>query len=329
MRVIVTGGLGFIGQNLAVHLRRRIPDISLLAIDRLGDVAPCERWLYDQVVRACFANDHVMHLYDHADVVVHLAAETSVQASVADPEETFLNNVVKSQKLLERLRRHGSRAHLVFASTGGALAGGEGSGAVSESLAPSPLSPYGASKLAFEGLLSAYRGAYGLATAALRFANVYGPYSARSHGVIPGFCRMALTTGRLIVNGDGRQTRDYVHAEDVAEAIARVIERRAEGVFQLGTGVATSVLDVAEVLRALRPERRLEIHHRPGLGGEVRHSLSDITKARRDLGYEPRHGLEDGVRTTLEWFEGRAFPPPVQAGVTEEAPALPRLRIVR
>lgn len=306
MRMIITGGLGFIGQNLVAHLRRRFPGASLWAIDRDPDAQPWELPCYDRILRACFADDHVLQFYDQADVVVHLAAETSVQASVAGPGETFRNNVVKTQKLLERLRRFAPRTHFVFASTGGALAGDGQTDAVDETLVPQPMSPYGASKLAVEGFLTAYRGSYELRSATLRFSNVYGPFGLRSHGVIPSFCRMALTTGRLIVNGDGAQTRDFVHAEDISEAIARVIEIRAEGVYQLGTGVATSVLEVAGILRRSRPELGLRVAHRPGFGAEIRHSLSDITKARRDLGFTPRHRLDDGIRATLEWFERNA-----------------------
>lgn len=327
MRIIVTGGLGFIGQNLAILLRRQIPRVNLLAIDTLKDPLPGERSLYDQVVGTCFADPHALHLYERADAVVHLAGEASVQASIARPLHTFETNVARTQALLEHLRHHAPRTHFVFASTGGALAG-DTDGLVDETLAPSPLSPYGASKLAVEGLLSAYRGAYGLRSVALRFSNVYGPHSARKHALIAAFCRSALGSGRLQVFGDGRQTRDYVHADDIASAVALAIERRAEGTFQLGTGVATSVMEIAHRIRALRPDRGIGIDHSAPLPGEVRHSCSDISRARHALGYAPRHTLAEGLRMTLDWYE--SMPLAARGPMIEHADAVmkPRFRIV-
>ena len=242
-----------------------------------------------------------MHVYRQADVVVHLAAHTTVQESITDPWRSFENNVIKTHRLLDTLRPQAPRTRLIFASTGGAIIG-EHDGAIDEGIAARPVSPYGASKLAVEGLLSSYSGSFGLPSAALRFSNVYGPYSWRKGSVVAAFCKMYLADGVLRINGDGRQTRDYVHVSDIAEAVALVIEREAEGVFQLGTGVSTSILDIVGIFKALDGPRGIEARHVAALTGEVRHNVTDIGKARQVLGYDPRLGVADGIRDTMNWF---------------------------
>ena len=226
MRVVVTGGLGFVGQNLAHHLRAHFHGLELVAVD-WGLHGPDEAVPYDRVIRDDFVSVPALSACTGADAVVHLAAQSGVPQSLADPLATFDQNTWRGQLLLEHLRRASPETRLVFASS--SAAGGEGG----------PRSPYGASKLAMEGLMAAYRASYGMRCAALRFANVYGPRSMRQGGLIPAFCRGLLRRAPLRVNGDGRQTRDYVHVEDIAAGIAAAIRREASGTFQLGTGVGT------------------------------------------------------------------------------------------
>lgn len=298
MRVVITGGLGFIGQNLAVHLSQ-LPGVHLTAVDWIGDATSSEKACYDRVISACFADPITLPAYLGADVVVHLAARTTVQESLQSPMDTFAENVVKTQYLLEFLRLRVPGAKLIFASTGGAIIG-DHDGPISENLPPRPLSPYGASKLAVEGMLSAYAGSFGMNTTALRFANVYGPLSWRKGSVIATFCKQALDTGQLTINGDGLQTRDYIYVDDICAAIEEVIWQDARGVFQLGTGIGTSILDLAAVFRALDPALRLA--NAPALPGEVRHNRADISHAAAVFGFSPQHSLSDGIRQTLDWF---------------------------
>jgi len=287
MRVLVTGGLGFIGQNLAIHLRRVEKDVKLV---------------FDEVHISCFADDTVMDLYRDADVVVHLAAYTTVQESIVDPLRSFDNNVVKTQKLLEFLRLNAPNTKVVFASTGGAIIG-DYDGAINESIAANPLSPYGANKLAVEGLLSAYRGSYGLSSASMRFSNVYGPNSWRKSSVISAFCKMYLQDGKLQINGDGLQTRDYIYVDDISDAITRVIQQDGQGIFQLGTGIGTSIIEIADIFLSLDPGRKTELVHVDALPGEVRHNRADISRIRNELGFDPGYSVEHGIRETIEWFK--------------------------
>ena len=301
MRVLVTGGLGFIGQNLAIHLRRVEKDVKLVALDWFEGASDAEKTLFDEVHISCFADDKVMDLYRDADVVVHLAAYTTVQESIVDPLRSFDNNVVKTQKLLEFLRLNAPDTKVVFASTGGAIIG-DYDGAINESIAANPLSPYGANKLAVEGLLSAYRGSYGLSSASMRFSNVYGPNSWRKSSVISAFCKMYLQDGKLQINGDGLQTRDYIYVDDISDAITRVIQQDGQGIFQLGTGIGTSILEIADIFLSLDSARNIELVHVDALPGEVRHNKADISRIRNELGFNPTYSVERGIRETIEWF---------------------------
>ncbi len=304
MRVLMTGGLGFIGRNLAAYLRRVEKDVTLVALDWFDGASDAEKALFDEVYIGCFAQDDMLALYCQADVVVHLAAYTTVQESIDDPLRSFDNNVVKTQKMLEFLRLNAPGAKVVFASTGGAIIG-DYDGAINETVSAKPLSPYGAHKLAVEGLLSAYRGSYGLSSASLRFSNVYGPNSRRKTSVIPAFCKMYFQHNRLKINGDGLQTRDYIYVDDISDAITRVIQQDAQGVFQLGTGKGTSILEIAKIFLSYDPRREVELVHARAMQGEVRHNRADISRAQRELGFVPAYTLNRGIPKTLKWFESQ------------------------
>jgi UDP-glucose 4-epimerase len=314
MKIVVTGGLGFIGVNLAAYMRRMAPASKLVCVDWNEGAPPLAARLYDTVHRCDFSAPELMPAYANADVVVHLAATTTVQESIRDPYRSFENNVIKTQLLLDMLRRVAPEAHFVFASTGGAIIG-EHDGAINESLAPRPVSPYGATKLAVEGLLSAYTGSFGLRAASLRFSNVYGPWSTHKGSVVAAFCKAYLDDGHLVINGDGLQTRDYVYVGDICQAIFKTIQADATGPFQLGTGRATSILDLVEAFRALDPARPLRVSHRAGLSGEVKHNVCDIAHARTGLGYAPEYGLARGLAETVDWFRAASAPAP---SITQE-----------
>lgn len=303
MRIVLTGGLGFIGQNLSRHLRTRLPGVDLTAIDWFESAAEDERVSFDHVLCDCFASAQALERYEDADVVVHLAARTTVQESIDNPLATFDQNVVKTQAVLEHLRLRVPKAKFIFASTGGAIIG-DYDGAINEQVNPRPLSPYGASKLAVEGLLSAYQGSYGLRSASMRFSNVYGPNSRRKSSVVAAFCKQIAQDNTVRINGDGEQTRDYIFVQDIAEAITRVIEvPEATGVFQLGTGTGTSINSLVGIFQQVLSDNPPAILPAPALRGEVRHNRCDITRIRTELGFTPQWSLPDGVRATLDWFE--------------------------
>ena len=302
MKLVITGGLGFIGINLAQHIRRHHDGIHLIAIDWLENPSREECALFDHVHHGDFSAPDALPLLEGADAVVHLAACSSVQESLRDPAFCFRNNVAASFRLIDHMRRHARGAKLVFASTGGAIIGNSDA-PIRETDPPRPISPYGASKLAVEGMISANAAAYGLNGVNLRLANVYGPHSRRQSGVVAEFCRAALGNGVLRINGDGRQTRDFIHADDVSRAVMEVIATDLRGTFNIGTGKAISILELVEIIERNAPEHvALKRVHRPASDGEVMHSCSDISLIREAIGYHPRIGLEEGIRDTMAWF---------------------------
>ena len=302
LKIVVTGGLGFIGRAFAAHMRKINSPHEIHSVDWGASVSAYDRALFDSCHDCCFSIERAKPAYANADVVLHLAATTTVQESIAKPEQSFLNNVVKTQRLLDHLRTTSPNAHFVFSSTGGAIIGNH-QGAINERIAPRPVSPYGASKLAVEGLLSSYAGSFGMKATSLRFSNVYGPFSERKASIIATYCKAYLESRPLWMNGDGNQTRDFIYVDDVCRAIHRVIETEALGVFQLGTGIGTSICDVIKVFQAIDPRKQTTVLTRDELPGEVRHNVCDIQKAKDQLGFSPKVILADGIKRTLSWFQ--------------------------
>jgi UDP-glucose 4-epimerase len=220
--------------------------------------------------------------------------------SVNDPRGDIEVNVGGTLNALLAARDAGASA-FVFASSGAPLGSVDPPG--HEGLAPRPLSPYGASKLAGEGLCSAFAGSYGLAANALRFTNVYGPFSYHKGSVVAAFMKRIMDGDPLTIYGDGGQTRDFLFVDDLCRAVIAVMDRLPAGeLFQLGTGIETSVNELVERLVALFPDREIAIRYEPARAGEVSRSFSDISHAREALDYRPSVGLDEGLRITRDWF---------------------------
>lgn len=234
------------------------------------------------------------------DAIVHLAARTGVVDSVEDPRGDVDVNVVGTLNALLAARDSGAGA-FVFASSGAPLGAAEPPG--HEGLAPRPLSPYGASKLAGEGLCSAFGGSYGISATALRFTNVYGPYSYRKGSVV-ALCLKRIMDGQpLVVYGDGEQTRDFLFVDDLCQAVvATIVRRPSAGLYQLGTGTETSINVLVALLTELMADSGVTVEYEPERPGEIRRSFSDISRARADLGYAPDTALPTGLATTGDWF---------------------------
>jgi UDP-glucose 4-epimerase len=231
---------------------------------------------------------------------VHLAARTGVVDSVEDPEGDVEINVMGTLHALLAARDGGAGA-FVFASSGAPLGSVEPPG--HELLAPRPLSPYGASKLAGEVLCSAFHGSYGLSATALRFTNVYGPYSYHKGSVVARCLKRIMDGDPLVVYGDGEQTRDFLYVDDLCDAILATIDRRpTAGLYQLGTGTETSINTLMRHFVELMPDLDITITHEPERPGEIRRAFSDVRRARADLGYAPDTPLTEGLGSTAEWF---------------------------
>ena len=298
-RVLVTGGCGFIGANLVRYLRRE-RDWGLTVLDdlRAGSAAFVDG-LAELRTGDAGDPDALDEALEGVDAVVHLASQTGVIPSVEDPVKDFQGNALTTFRVLEGCRRRGVD-RVVFASSGAAL--GDAPPPLHEQLVPRPLSPYGAGKLVGEAYCQAYAGSFGMHTVALRFSNVYGPFSAHKRNAIPNFIKRCLKSEPLDIYGDGHQTRDFIYVDDLCEGILRALEADAAGeVFQLATGVETSVLELARLTKEVTGSTS-EICFHPGRAGEVYKSRVDISKVRTELGLEPKVSLAEGLAVTAEWY---------------------------
>ena len=298
----MTGGCGFIGSNLIELLRDREDcEIRVLDDESNGSQGDIAKFGVDFLPGDICDAAAVAKALDGVDTVVHLAAHTRVVESIAAPEDNFRSNVVGTLNVLSRMRDAGVM-RIVNASTGGAILG-EIEPPAREDIVPAPLSPYGASKLSAEGYCSAFAGAYGFRATSLRFSNVYGPRSYHKGSVVAHFFKQILSGEDLLVYGDGTQTRDYVFVRDLCEGIRLAMKSGTSGVYQLGTGIPTSLNDLIgkmkDVVGASYP---IAVRYEPFRAGELRHTWCDISRAQRALGYDPKTPLSAGLEQTWGWF---------------------------
>jgi UDP-glucose 4-epimerase len=312
MRALVTGGAGFIGSNLVDALVEAGHDVEVidnLSTGRLENLA---------AARERGAALHEIDITDAAAVtaqmqrqrpeaVFHLAAQIDVRRSVREPAFDSRVNVEGTINVLEAAHQAGV-GRVVFSSTGGAIYGDTDVLPSPETLEPLPEAPYGQSKYCAERYCGLYRRLAGLPTLALRYGNVYGPRQdpLGEAGVVAIFCGKLLAGEPATIYGDGSQTRDYVYVGDVVEAnLAALRAPQVSGEINIGTGRETSVLELAEQLRALGGGGFVT-EHAPARTGEVARSCLDVSRAQRELGWEIRTGLAEGLRRTLAATEGQS-----------------------
>jgi UDP-glucose 4-epimerase len=298
--IVVTGGSGFIGTHLCGHL------IDAGYKVRVLDIVPPKMGLKAEFVRASVLDTlRLKKMFEGAEGVVHLAALIDVATSVADPYADFSVNAEGTMNVLEAARRSGVRK-VAFASSA-AVYGEPVRLPVDEEHPTAPMSPYGAAKLAAERYVLLYNSLYGMENTALRLFNVYGggqnpasPYS----GVITKFATAIAEGNQPIIFGDGEQTRDFVHVDDVCDAFLRAIEGQGCPMpLNIASGVETSVRELLETVCGICgadfsptyvPERK----------GEIARSVADIKLARKKLGYSPKLALSQGLREILEARQG-------------------------
>jgi UDP-glucose 4-epimerase len=306
MRVIVTGGAGFIGSHLTDAFLARGDDVTV--IDDLSTGRPAR--LDERVVlhEASVTDARLLgQAVDSAgpDLICHLAAQIDVRASVARPAADAKTNVIGTINVLEAART--ADARVLLCSTGGALYGRDAPIPSMEDVLPLPESPYGIAKHCAEQYLGLYNRLHGTAHSVLRLANVYGPRQdpTGEAGVVPIFCSQILAGTRPTIFGDGTQTRDYVYVGDAVAAFIAAADQRRPGTWNIGTGTEVSVLDLVRVVAAVTG-RKADYTLAPARPGELQRSALAVDRARLDLSWKATTGLEDGVRAVIQWIEAQA-----------------------
>lgn len=301
MKILVTGGCGFIGSHVVdayVAGGHEVVVIDNLSTGSVGNLNPAAKFYEEDI------NDDLRAIFrtENFDLINHHAAQINVRTSVEDPMFDAKVNVLGTLNLLDLAGKYGTR-RFVFASSGGAVYGEPGDLPTNESAPLNPLSPYGVSKAAAEIYIATFARLRGFGCVILRYSNVYGPrqISRSEAGVISIFTDCILKNQSCTVYGDGRQTRDYVFVADVVEANIRALDC-GSNTFNIGTGVETSVNDLIAIFSSILGQE-VEHEHDEPRPGEVLRSALDVSRACSQIDWRPRTRIKDGMLETFEYFK--------------------------
>ena len=304
MKILITGGAGFIGSNIADRLikdKHKVIVVDNLFTGKKENVSKKAKF-YKCDVRSKEITD--IFKKEKPEIVIHNAAQISVRVSVDDPVADADINIEGSLNVLEACKKYNVKK-VIFASSGGTVYGEQKYYPADEKHPLSPISPYGVAKLSVEKYLHYYSYSTGLKYVALRYANVYGPRQDPygEAGVVAIFSEKMLSNQNPIINGDGEQTRDYVFVGDVVEANVMAIKGEFTGGLNIGTGKETSVVDLFNILKKISGNKNIEEVHGPSKEGEQKRSSLSNGKARTFLGWEPKISIEEGLKLTYDWFK--------------------------
>ena len=303
-KILVTGGAGFIGSHLVDRLIQEGNEV--IVVDNLSTGKRKNINKKAQFYKMDIQSKRIERVFrnERPLIVVHLAAQMSVRHSTDDPGFDAQVNILGTINVLEHAVRQGVRK-VTFASSGGVVYGEQEIFPASESHRTEPLSPYGISKLAGEKYLAYYANATGLRYVALRFANVYGPRqdSEGEAGVVAIFSKQMLDGGQPIVNGTGKQTRDFIYVDDAVEAILVTLGEDVQGIFNVGTGQETTINECYGIIKSLTKCQCKELYGAAKKGEQFR-SVLDVTKLREVFGWDPQVNLQEGLTRTVDFFRG-------------------------
>ena len=302
MKALVTGGAGFIGSHVVDALiadGHQVAVVDNLSTGKKEHLNP-KATFYQSDIRSPELEE--VFRQEQPDLVNHHAAHADVRRSVADPGHDAEVNIAGSLNLLEKARQHGV-SRFVYASTGGAIYGEPEYLPCDEDHPLNPLSPYGVSKLAVEKYLFVYGQTYGLRYTILRYPNVYGPRQDPfgEAGVVAIFASRMLRGEEVVINGSGEQVRDFVCVDDIIRANLLAQEALSGQIYNLGTGVGTSINQLFASMKSLTGYAREPVYG-PPKAGETFKIYLDAAKAQRELGWQPEVGLKDGLRATIASF---------------------------
>jgi UDP-glucose 4-epimerase len=305
MNILVTGGAGFIASNITdafIAEGHAVVIVDNLSSGRRENINPnavfYEMDIQSPEVETIFKNHAI-------DVVCHHAAQMDVRKSVADPKFDASVNILGMLNIMEHAVKYKVKK-VIFASTGGAIYGEQDYFPADEKHPNQPLSPYGITKLCTEKYLFFYKAVYGLEHVILRYANIYGPRQSPhgEAGVVAIFTNKMLKGEQPVINGDGKQTRDYVFVGDVVRANVKALYHPHSDIFNIGTSIETDVNQLFNYIRVLIGAKCDEVHA-PAKAGEQMRSVITARKAKDILGWEPTVSIEEGLRKTVEFFKSK------------------------
>lgn len=304
-KLLVTGGAGFIGSNVAdkfISLGHKVVIVDNLSTGFKENVNPKARFykvdINSKKIEQVFKDEK-------PEIMCHHAAQIDVRKSVSDPIFDAKVNIEGTLNLLNNCVKYKTRK-VIFASTGGALYGEQDYFPADEKHPERPLSPYGIAKLAIEKYLYFFRESYGLDYVSLRYANVYGPRQNPwgEAGVVAIFTQKLLSGEKAVINGDGKQTRDYVYVKDIIDANLLALNYAESDFFNIGTGMETDVNTIFNLLKKKTGSKQKEMHG-PKKPGEQKRSVLDYSKAKKILGWSPKYDLEKGMEGTVKYYQNK------------------------
>jgi len=310
MKILVTGGAGFVGSHLVDRLIKE--NHKVVVIDNLSTGRKINLNKKAKFYKIDICSPRISEIFkkEKPQIIFHYAAQIDVRKSVENPiEDAKINilgslNIIQSfYKLISNIHYPISKAKFIFASTGGAIYGDADVIPTPENYPAKPLTPYGITKLSIEKYLDYYYKIFGLPFISLRLANVYGPRqnSKGEAGVVAIFIDKMLTDKQPIINGSGQQTRDFVYVSDVIEVNILAMKKNKVGVFNIGTAKETDINTIFRKLKKMTNSKCRKVH---GLAkfAEQKRSCLDFQKAKKELGWKPKYSLEKGLETTINWF---------------------------
>lgn len=311
MKYIVTGGCGFVGINLVKDLIKENHDVVVLDNLKVGSFDDFKREFRGEKnvipIKFDIAEESFYDLYSDffkgIDAIFHLGGMSGVRESIQFPDVWFKNNVVGTFNILEAARKNNIR-NVVMASSSAAV--GNAEPPIHEDMKTRPISPYGASKGFMELYASAYFYSYGMNVSALRFSNVYGPYSTLKVSIVAKFIRQILNGEKLEIYGSGEQTRDFIYVGDLIEALKVASKVNCGGeIFQICTGVETSVNEITKLIIDKMNDfgyKNILVEHTDPAAGDILTNYSSNKKAKEILNWHPTIQLNEGLDNTISWF---------------------------
>ncbi len=303
MKILVTGGAGFIGSNVVDGFIQEGHQVTV--VDNLSNGVETNINKKAQFIKADIRSVIMDTVFEkmQPDVLCHHAAQIDLRKSIVDPIFDADVNIMGSLNLLHACVKHQVRK-VIFASTGGAIYGEQDYFPTDENHPVHPLSPYGVAKLTLEKYLYFYHKNNGIDYVVLRYANVYGPRQnpLGEAGVVALFTEKLLTGKESIINGDGTQTRDFIFIEDVVRANLQALDYPQTEIFNIGTGIETEINQLFNLLKEKTGSRK-EAVHGPAVPGELKRCALSYTRAEKLLGWKPKYRLEEGITRTVEFFQ--------------------------